>query len=381
MGVFAFVEVLLLSGSCFILWIARDFQKPRNVAAVLVGFAVFAVHMWIGLPESEADPKCLNDLRELAAISDISVNPSQSELPIASAQTAFDSNESNLDGSVDSNIQSAVLINSAGPSQPAHVPPLKSKVEHWQNFRRFDAFHLWLLGVTGSGKSTLAGVLSRNASYTGFAGFSHDTLEITQLDTMVWNVPNRTVTAIYIMDTRGFMDADYTVENLQNDVYNHSKYHQSKVAIVVKQERLTRMHFDFLRDAAGALGPLSVVLTGCTAAGVDDFRSIMGEQRIPLLHVMCYHQWVDDKDAKRKEILEHFINAPRVDVDGWYRRGIFLEILAFVERCAYAVAKVFFGSSWLTALVAQLWGLLALLVPGLVAALVPGCHGLISRRR
>jgi len=232
-----------------------------------------------------------------------------------------------------------------------------------KQFDRFNGFHLWLLGVTGSGKSTLAGLLSGNSSHVGSAGFKHHTLEITQLTAMVFDQGQHSITGIRIMDTRGFMDVEYSVENLQSDVYSYSKFHPSKVAVVVKQERLTRMHFDFLQDAAEALGPLSVVLTGCTSGGVQEFERLMHDRNVPLLSVLCYHHWLDDKPVKRREILQYFLNASYVDIDRWYKHGLVMKVLQAAEQKAYRLAKSLLGSNWLAEAASQFWNILIVLAP------------------
>ncbi len=219
--------------------------------------------------------------------------------------------------------------------------------------------------LLGAGKTTLVGLLT-NGKVTGRAGFKHDTVEIAEYESFFMQKTNKpdapiSLTSVSLMDTRGFMDVDYTPFMLMNDLAEYRRFHASKVIIVVKQERLYKMQYDFLHQADRMMnGDVSVVLTSCSPAGVEDFKALMNERKIRIANhrVVCYHEFTSNKTAVQQSLFQLISDSPFVNIDRWYRHGYMVSFLDWLDFKFFKIlGKVFSvdvaGMTWVIWFVRQ----------------------------
>ena len=195
-----------------------------------------------------------------------------------------------------------------------------------------DAYYVWLIGATGAGKTTLARLLTGDKRVKGTAGFRHGTSEITEHQFLDFDDPN--FVSIRLMDTRGYADMEYTVDDFARDIYTHPRYYRSKMLMVIKEERLYHHTIEMIKAASAVSGgEFTTVLTRCSQQGILEFRSVLKERGVAHGKVLCYHLY----ESNEADVWAQIMTAVRSDK--------FLEIerlhkASMITRSATALDKV-----------------------------------------
>jgi len=208
-----------------------------------------------------------------------------------------------------------------------------------------EKLYVWIIGVTGAGKTTLVGLLT-GGKVIGRAGFKHDTIEISEYPAHAVfgssQAGNLEFISYSIMDTRGYMDAEYTPDIMMTDLVRYPRFHRSKIVIVIKQERLYKLQYDFLKQASKTMkGNLTVVLTFCDQHGIQDFIQLMKEQNIGIAEdrVVCFHLYESNKKSSKELIFKAINKSPFVDIDDLYYEVRRDGIIATWTRLAHRFLK------------------------------------------
>ena len=105
------------------------------------------------------------------------------------------------------------------------------------------------------------------------------------------------------MDTRGYMDLDYTLGHLVRDLYDQLKFYRSKLVMVIKEERLYRETLQMLKYASAVSGgQFPVVISACSGQpAIDEFRGVMKERGVKHGPVVCFNKYTDPHPEKKKK--------------------------------------------------------------------------------
>lgn len=222
-----------------------------------------------------------------------------------------------------------------------------------------DKYHVWLVGPTGAGKTTLAGLLS-GGLVTGKGGFMHDTVKISAYPGLFMSGPEYAAELVQmdVMDTRGYMDTEYTVHDLQHDLFHHSStFYRSKIVMVIKEERMYKETLTMLQQASAlSNGSFVTVISLCSdeKRSVADLRGVMTKNGIPHGAITCYNKYTDgsydtgaDRAApvvKRNELMGVIHSSPFVDIRSLYRYSIVTRMFQRLDALTLDFCNAALGS-------------------------------------
>lgn len=222
-------------------------------------------------------------------------------------------------------------------SFPSPLGPVAQLLEFpVDSIKQVEQYHVWVLGATGAGKTTLIRLLTREESPCGRSGFRHDTINITDwsVNVLSGSDANVRLSALSIMDTRGYADVSYGVEDLARDLLEHRTFQLNKILLVVKTDRLQRHTWDMLKAADYITdGTFATVLTDCDDTHASKLAVALEKEGVRHGAIVCYNERnLDARQQTREEILLTVLNSRFCDIATMQHSGIVSSLVEQLER-------------------------------------------------